>query len=35
MPDATVGQENSAAISIYYEDLGADQPVALIHGFPP
>jgi serine/threonine protein phosphatase PrpC len=30
----TVGQENSANIDIYYEDLGTGQPVVLIHGFP-
>ncbi|KAM3096568.1 alpha/beta fold hydrolase [Phormidesmis sp. 146-12] len=34
MPYVTVGQENSATIDIYYEDLGAGQPVVLIHGFP-
>ncbi len=34
MPYVTVGQENSASIDIYYEDLGAGQPVVLIHGFP-
>jgi non-heme chloroperoxidase len=34
MPYIKVGQENSAAIEIYYEDLGAGQPVVLIHGFP-
>jgi len=34
MPYITVGQENSANIEIYYEDLGAGQPVVLIHGFP-
>ncbi len=26
----TVGQENSANIDIYYEDLGAGQPIVLI-----
>jgi non-heme chloroperoxidase len=30
----TVGKENSGNIDIYYEDLGAGQPVVLIHGFP-
>lgn len=30
----TVGQENSGNIDIYYEDIGAGQPVVLIHGFP-
>lgn len=34
MPYIKVGQENSAAIEIYYEDLGTGQPVVLIHGFP-
>ncbi|MBD3886316.1 alpha/beta hydrolase [Phormidium tenue FACHB-886] len=34
MPYVTVGQENSASIDIYYEDLGVGQPVVLIHGFP-
>jgi non-heme chloroperoxidase len=34
MPYVTVGQENSATIDLYYEDLGAGQPVILIHGFP-
>jgi non-heme chloroperoxidase len=34
MPYITVGQENSANIDIYYEDLGTGQPVVLIHGFP-
>ncbi|MDX2100079.1 MAG: alpha/beta hydrolase [Leptolyngbyaceae cyanobacterium bins.59] len=34
MPYVTVGQENSANIDIYYEDLGTGQPVVLIHGFP-
>ncbi|MBD2308703.1 alpha/beta hydrolase [Chroococcidiopsis sp. FACHB-1243] len=34
MPYITVGKENSANIEIYYEDLGAGQPVVLIHGFP-
>src|SRR5687767_12553802 len=34
MPFIKVGQENSAAIEIYYEDLGTGQPVVLIHGFP-
>jgi non-heme chloroperoxidase len=34
MPYVTVGTENSAAVQIYYEDLGAGQPVVLIHGFP-
>jgi non-heme chloroperoxidase len=34
MPYMTVGKENSGNIDIYYEDLGAGQPVILIHGFP-
>lgn len=34
MPFVTVGQENSAAIDIYYEDHGSGQPVVLIHGYP-
>jgi non-heme chloroperoxidase len=34
MPRATVGQENSAPIEIYYEDHGTGRPVVLIHGFP-
>ncbi len=29
----TVGQENSAAIQIYYEDHGHGAPVVLVHGF--
>ncbi|MFC5665277.1 alpha/beta fold hydrolase [Kitasatospora misakiensis] len=34
MPFITVGQENSAAVELYYEDHGTGQPVVLIHGFP-
>src|SRR5258708_6170189 len=34
MPYVTVGQENSAAIELYYEDHGSGQPVVLIHGYP-
>ena len=34
MPYITVGQENSATIDLYYEDLGTGQPIVLIHGFP-
>lgn len=34
MPFVTVGQENSTAIDIYYEDHGSGQPVVLIHGYP-
>jgi non-heme chloroperoxidase len=33
MPYVTVGQENSAAIRIYYEDHGSGPPVVLIHGY--
>jgi non-heme chloroperoxidase len=29
-----VGEENSAAIQLYYEDHGSGRPVVLIHGFP-
>jgi non-heme chloroperoxidase len=36
MPHVTVGQENSGAIAIHYEDHGSPsgQPVVLIHGYP-
>ncbi len=34
MPYVKVGKENSGNIELYYEDLGAGQPVVLIHGFP-
>src|SRR5437868_1675138 len=30
----TVGSENSKSVDLYYEDLGAGQPVVLIHGWP-
>ena len=33
MPFVTVGQENSAAIQIYYEDHGSGSPVVLVHGY--
>jgi|SRR6185312_1758454 len=33
MSYVTVGQENSAAIRIYYEDHGRGAPVVLVHGF--
>jgi len=33
MPYVTVGQENSGAIRIYYEDHGQGAPVVLVHGF--
>jgi non-heme chloroperoxidase len=35
MGKITVGQQNSEAIEIYYEDHGTGQPVVLIHGYPP
>jgi non-heme chloroperoxidase len=34
MAGITVGQENSAAIELHYEDHGSGQPVVLIHGYP-
>jgi non-heme chloroperoxidase len=34
MARVTVGQENSAAIELHYEDHGSGQPVVLIHGYP-
>ena len=34
MPYVKVGQENSGAIELYYEDHGTGQPVVLIHGYP-
>ncbi|MFE4519905.1 alpha/beta fold hydrolase [Kitasatospora sp. NPDC056783] len=34
MPFITVGQENSTAIDLHYEDHGTGRPVVLIHGFP-
>ncbi|MBM7489399.1 pimeloyl-ACP methyl ester carboxylesterase [Micromonospora luteifusca] len=34
MPYIRVGEENSTAIELYYEDHGTGQPVVLIHGFP-
>ncbi len=33
MSYVTVGQENSAAIRIYYEDHGQGSPVILVHGY--
>src|SRR5260370_24150844 len=33
MPYITVGQENSAAIRIHYEDHGLGAPVVLVHGY--
>src|SRR5947209_11094227 len=34
MPYIKVGQENSGAIDLYYEDHGSERPVVLIHGYP-
>ncbi len=34
MPYITVGEENSGAIDLYYEDHGSGKPVVLIHGWP-
>ncbi len=34
MPFLTVGQENSAAIELFYTDQGSGRPVVLIHGYP-
>src|SRR5215831_13975681 len=34
MPYIKVGQENSGAIHLYYEDHGTGRPVVLIHGYP-
>lgn len=34
MPFVTVGQENSGATELYYEDHGSGSPVVLIHGYP-
>ena len=34
MPNIKVGQENSGAIDLYYEDHGSGRPVVLIHGYP-
>lgn len=31
MSHVTVGQENSATINLYYENLGIGQPIVLIH----
>jgi non-heme chloroperoxidase len=33
MAFVTTGQENSAAIRIYYEDHGSGSPVVLVHGY--
>jgi non-heme chloroperoxidase len=34
MPYIKVGQENSGAVDLYYEDHGSGEPVVLIHGYP-
>jgi non-heme chloroperoxidase len=34
MGKITVGQQNSKAIEISYEDHGTGQPVVLVHGYP-
>jgi len=34
MSRITVGQENSTAIDLYYEDHGTGKPVILLHGWP-
>ena len=34
MPFINVGNENSGAIDLYYEDHGSGDPVVLIHGYP-
>src|SRR3954447_22577065 len=34
MGTVTVGQENSAPIDLYYEDLGSGDPVVLLSGWP-
>src|SRR2546425_1246385 len=34
MSTVTVGQENSTAIDLYYEDHGSGKPVILVHGWP-
>jgi non-heme chloroperoxidase len=34
MPYVNAGQENSGAITIYYEDHGTGDPVVLVHGYP-
>jgi non-heme chloroperoxidase len=33
MPYATVGEENSGTIELYYEDHGSGRPVVLIHAY--
>jgi non-heme chloroperoxidase len=34
MPHIKVGQENSGAVDLYFEDHGSGRPVVLIHGYP-
>lgn len=34
MPYINVGEENSGAIDLYYEDHGTGNPIVLIHGWP-
>src|SRR5438128_10906805 len=34
MPYIKVGQENSGAVDLYFEDHGSGRPVVLIHGYP-
>ena len=34
MPYVQVGEENGAAVELYYEDQGSGSPVVLIHGWP-
>jgi pimeloyl-ACP methyl ester carboxylesterase len=34
MPYVSVGEENSGAIELYYEDHGSGPPLVLIHGYP-
>jgi non-heme chloroperoxidase len=34
MPYIKIGQENTGAIELYYEDHGSGRPVVLIHGYP-
>jgi non-heme chloroperoxidase len=34
MPYIHIGEENSGAIDLYYEDHGTGKPVVLIHGWP-
>jgi pimeloyl-ACP methyl ester carboxylesterase len=34
MPRVTVGEENRNPVEIHFDDLGAGQPVVLIHGWP-